>query len=173
MKKILILVMVMILAMLTLVSCDGIANAEWEQESKTNQMLSQMNQQVGMPEIKEFYEKKMMKEIYELRDNSKLICYVYTQGMNGKLIYIGKCMGFGVPYATQYTNPEKTTGSGTLPQADPNGLYMPTSSQATWVMIINEDTGKREIMYCEPNTVVTQSKMPKRICETWSLPTDY
>jgi hypothetical protein len=149
-------------------------SAEQKQENKTDLILNQMNNEIGMPNIKEFYEKKMAKEIYELRDNSKLVTYAYTQSMNGKFIYLGKAMGFGLPYGTQYTNPQKVEYSSlALPQADPNGLYMPDSATATWLMMINEENGKREIMYCEPNTVVTQSKLPKRLVEGWSLPNNY
>jgi hypothetical protein len=137
--------------------------------------MNEINNQVGMPNIKEFYEKKMAKEIFELRDNSKLITYAYSQSIDGKFIFIGQCIGFGLPYSTQYTNPEKYMGySGIiLPQADPNGLFTPTGLSATWLMYINPDTGEKEIIYTEPQIVVTQSKLPKRLCAEWSLPENY
>lgn len=173
MRKFIGFVMIFIV-MITFVGCEIPQSAEQKQTYATQQILTDMNNQIGMPNVKEFYEKKMAKEIYELRDNSKLVCYAYTQAMNGKLVYIGKCMGYGLPYSTQYTNPEKYEVNGaTLPQADPNGLYMPSSSSATWIMLINEENGKREIMYCEPNTIVTQSKMSRRLVESWSLPDNY
>jgi len=154
--------------------------AEEKQTQQTKQALNQMNNQIGMPNIKEFYEKKMAKEIFELRDNSKLVCFAYTQAMNGKFIYLGKCFGYGLPYSVQYTNPQQILeygqsggGNVTIPQADPNGLYMPEGLSATWLMMINETTGEREIMYAEPNVVVKQSKLPKRLVEDWSLTKDY
>lgn len=154
-----------------------------------NKLVTEANRQVGMPNVKEFYEKKMAKQIIELRDNSKLICYAYTKNeMTGKYVFEGKCMGFGLPYSTQYTNPQtlqrlsipNDTGDSSVsmqdevvPQADPNGLYMPSSASATWLMMINENTGKVEAQYYEPNIVVTQSKKPSRLCEAWSLPSNY
>lgn len=168
-----ILVSLMVLSTALFVGCDLERSAEAKQEIATNQALNQMNNEIGMPNIKEYYEKKMAKEIYEMRDNSKLICYAYTQNMNGKFVYLGKCIGYGLPYSVQYTNPEKYEYNGVaLPQADPNGLYMPEGLSATWIMLINEE-GKREIMYCEPNIVVTQSKLPKRLVEAWSLTNNY
>lgn len=175
----------------TFVGCSVERSAEDMQVEQTKTLIQEMNNQIGLPEIKEFYEKKMAKEIFELRDNSKLICYAYTKNeMTGKYVYEGKCMGYGLPYSTQYTNPMQYTGVTTkhvgwgeggeysysyelMPQADPNGLYTPTGLSSTWLMIINEETGEREVEYYEPAIVVTQSKKPKRLCEEWSLPKDY
>jgi len=189
MKRIFGLILVLIIMMSVMVGCDYSQSADEKQTQATSQLLNQMNNKIGMPNIKEFYEKEMAKEIYELRDDSKLVCYAYTQAMDGKFIYLGKCMGFGLPYSTQYTNPQQYTrirpnasygetgvasyGDVTMPQPEPNGLFMPDSASATWLMMINPDTGEREVMYVEPNTVVTQSKLPKRLVEEWSLSKDY
>lgn len=185
-KKLLCFMMVIVLSVLA--GCSGFGttsapSAEVQQTAATNQIMTEMNNQIGMPNIKEFYEKKMAKEIFELRDNSKLVTYAYFQSMNGKFVFLGQCVGFGLPYSTQYTNPERLgivknysqAGDApyTLPQADPNGLFTPTGLSATWLMYINPDTGKREVIYSEPSLVVTQSKMPKRLVETWSLPDNY
>lgn len=145
-----------------------------QQSEQQEKMLQDQQSQVGLPDIHEWTEKKMMKEILELRDNSKLITYAYLQNINGKLLYLGQCVGFGLPYSTQYTNPERYAYNGvSLPQADPNGLFSAQGVSATWIQYFNSDTGKREVIYCEPNVVITQSKLPKRLCEEWSLPKDY
>jgi hypothetical protein len=185
MKKLILLVMV--IGILFIVGCDGTTtvavDSEVQQAQTTKKIMNEMNNQIGMPDIKEFYEKKMAKEIFELRDNSKLITYAYSQNLNGKFVYIGRCMGFGLPYSTQYTNPEKVDfvdggeydalNPYVLPQADPNGLFTSNGVSATWLMLINEETGKPEIMYYEPTIAVHQSKLPRRLVESWSLPSDY
>lgn len=158
-------------------------NSDVQQKQQTEQVMQEINRQVGMPNITNFYEKKMAKKIFELRDDSKLITHAYMTNLNGKFIYIGKCMGYGLPYSVQYTNPEKmgvveggkynAVNPYTIPQADPNGLFMPEGLSATWLMLLDEETGKQEIMYVEQEIVVTQSKLPKRLCEGWSLPNDY
>jgi len=143
-------------------------------EKQTEQLMSDMNAQIGMPEIINYYERKMAKEIFELRDDSRLITYAYTQTLEGRFIFIGECVGFGLPYSVQYTNPEKAEYRGySLPQADPNGLFMPDGLSATWLMYINPDTGNREAIYMEPTITVTQSKLPRRLVSSWSLPGDY
>lgn len=156
-----------------------ISGSQKEANRKQKQILEESNRQIGMPNIKNFYEKKMAKDIWELRDNANLTTYAYTKNMNGKYVYLGRCMGFGLPYTTQYTNPEArdTTYSDAsdviLPQADPNGLYSSASTSATWLMLVNEETNEQEVIYAEPEIVVTQSKLPKRLVEEWSLPANY
>lgn len=156
--------------------------SEREMNKQQQQILEESNRQVGMPNMKNNFEKKMAKDIWELRDNPDLTTYAYTQNMDGKFVYLGRCVGYGLPYTTQYTSPEQleTGGSSnsgywgvTLPQADPNGLYSSETTNATWLMIINEETNEREIMYSEPSIIVKQSPLPRRMCEEWSLPSNY
>jgi hypothetical protein len=39
--------------------------------------------------------------------------------------------------------------------------------------MVDENTGEQSIVYAEPNMVVTQTKLPKRLVEEWSLPSNY
>lgn len=177
-KKIVCGILTIVMACGVMTACHNNPSAEDTQKQQTNQALDQMNKQLGMPAVKNFQEKKMLKHIYELRDKSNLICYWYTVNqMDGKLVYQGKCIGYGLPYSTEYTNPEKTTYSGetglaTLPQADPNGLYAPSSADATWIDAV-DDNGNEHIQYVEPNIIVSENKKDKRLCEAWSLPANY
>lgn len=184
MKRILGLVLVFGFGLVILTGCSASVpeNADNKQAAQQEKMMNDQVNQVGLPDIKDWSEKKMAKEVYELRDNAKLVTYAYTQNLNGKFIYIGQCIGFGLPYSVQYTNPEKMVdgvdlgdsyGTMLVPQPEPNGLFMPDGLSATWLQYINPDTGKREVIYCEPNIVVTQSKLPKRLLETWSIPDNY
>ena len=95
--------------------------------------------------------------IIELCDKENLICYAYIKSdYQGKLFFIGKCVGYGIPFSAQYTNPERYEINGaTLPQPDPNGLFMPTSSSATWLMMIDPKTNKPRPVYIEPEIVVS------------------
>lgn len=157
----------------SLVGCESTVDSKDRQAQE--QLLQQANDQVGMPNITNFYEKKLAKKVLELRDDSKLITYAYTTNMNGKYVYLGKCMGYGLPYSTQYTNPQKNVGTNgaVIAQADPNGLFSADGTSATWLVMIDENTGEQSIVYAEPNMVVTQTKLPKRLVETWSLPENY
>lgn len=156
-----------IIALILFVSCDlesAPPSSDQQQAAQTEQALSEAQRQIGMPNIVNFQQRKLMKLIYEMCDKEDLICYAYIKSdYNGKLVFIGKCIGFGIPFSAQFTNPEKVVheckyegGSfGTLPQADPNGLFMPTSSSATWLMMIDPKTNKPRPVYIEPEIIVS------------------
>ena len=149
-----------LLSMLFFVGCQG--NFEESSDKKlarqTEQSMKEANRQIGMPAIKNFQERKLAKMIFELRDQEDLITYAYIVNLEGKLIFIGKCIGFGLPYSVQYTNPMKQLSHGsniTLPQADPNGLFMPDGLSATWLMMIDPKTNKPRPVYIEPQIIVS------------------
>ena len=154
-----------------MVGCTERERAQYEDIRKSEQAIADSQKSIGFPEVRYFNEKKNLKEIIELRDNPKLICYYYTKNtMTGKYIYQGKCSGYGIPYASSYTTPNDSEGE---PIPDPNGMYMQgLSTTATWIAHIN-DKGEKEIRYIEEEITVTQSKIDKRLCEEWSLPSNY
>lgn len=112
---------------------------------ETERRLAESARQVDIPNIKNWREKRLLKELYEKRDQDGLVTYTYIVDFHGKLHYLGQTIGYGLPYSTQFSNPEKIEESSDdynsskswvkLPQAEPNGLFMPTSSSATWVMM--------------------------------------
>ena len=182
MKKLLFIGMILA----TFVACEKpvISKSSTEIEREKQEHLSkQAIESVGLPNISNFYEKKTLKKILEMRDNPKLINHFYTKNsMTGKWVYEGKCIGFGISYTTQYTNPEKmghldggeygARNPYTIPQADPNGLYSVPNGTATWIMRVT-DNGDTIVDYIESEIRVSQNKIPARLCETWSLPAGY
>ena len=112
-----------------------------------------------MPAIVNFAEKRMMKDIIELRDQN-VATTTYIVDINGKMHKVCDSVGFGLPYATQYTNPQmpqRTSDAGVyvLPQADPNGLYSPASADGTWVQCLNPKTKKATVVFLEPRIIVS------------------
>lgn len=150
-----------ILSVLFLLPFLVFSECDQSSDSKMNQQQEQLSKeavsQLGLPSIKNFTEKRFMKMILELRDQPNLINYAYLFAENsGQLIFIGKCVGYGIPYATQYTNPQIETYKGnTKPQADPNGLFSPASAEGTWLMLIDPQTNKPQVVYIEPKIIVT------------------
>jgi hypothetical protein len=161
----------LVLLMLVCIFCSGCGvfddnSAEGKQKEKTEEILKEINAQIGMPAIQNFQEKKLSKMIFELRDREDLITYAYiVNHMTGELVFIGKCLGYGLPYSVQYTNPMKkvygASGNVTLPQADPNGLYMPQGLSATFLLMIDPDTGEGRPVYVEPEIIVSPIKLHK------------
>lgn len=136
------------------------------QQKQQEQLLSEATRQTGMPAIVNFRERKILKDILELRDQEGLVTYTYLWNeFNGKLVYLGESIGYGIPYATQYTNPQKLewmgSGSGwiTLPHADPNGLFSPESAEGTWVLLKDPNGSDVRPVYVEPRILVSPFKL--------------
>lgn len=137
--------------------------ADSRQAEETRVRLAEADRQIGMPDITRFTERKLAKDILELRDK-EITTYCYLVSWEGKLVFIGEAIGFGLPYSVQYTNPMMidTVEGGeygarnpyTMPQADPNGLFMPEGLSATWIMMKAPD-GKVRPVYMEPEIIVS------------------
>ena len=159
-----------------LTGCEGSSSAN-KYKQYTETVKNQVLDTVGYPNLTHYFEASQLKEIYELRDDPKLICYWYTKNMNGKWVYEGKCIGYGIPYSASYTAPETTKydyrDSAVVPQSEPNGIYTNgLSTSATWILAIHED-GEIVPEYLEPEIRVAQHKVRRELCEEWSLPDDY
>lgn len=180
MKKLSLFTVIIFIALFSLCVLSGCNrdisdNADAVQAKQTKTSMAEAARELGMPNIVNFQQKKNLKWIYELCDQANLICWAYTYSeYTGKFTFLYKCAGYGIPFSAQYTNPEKlvegdhyfgydVTGIlnylNVMPQEDPNGLFMPTSSQATWLIVINPETKELEAHYSEPNIYVSPSKM--------------
>ena len=148
----------------------GAPSADAIQSKRTSEAMGEATRQVGMPAIKNYQELKLAKMIYELRDQENYVCYAYLVNINGDLKFIGKCLGYGLPYSVQYTNPQKVVSGSkelgynyigaehnaimTVPQPDPNGLFMPDGLSATWLMMLDKEGVARPV-YIEPQIMVS------------------
>lgn len=140
-----------------LTACDVQPNSTQIERKKQEEMNMQAVTQVGMPAIVNFAEKRMMKDIMELRDQN-VATITYVTDINGRLHKRCNSIGYGLPYATQYTNPQRVVydsghGNAVIPQADPNGLYSPASAEGTWVMCVFN--GKPRPVYIEDRVTVS------------------
>jgi len=135
-------------------------------------MAQQANKEAGMPGISNFTEKKTMRKILEKRDSANLVTYGYIWSpMLAKFRFVGIGYGYPLPYATQYTNPTRIArhdevpyvGNVTLPQADPTGLWSPASADATWWLMMDEETKSVDAEYFEERINVVLHKLPKRM----------
>lgn len=138
------------------------------QRQQQEKILAEGTAQTGMPSIKNFRERKLLKDIFELRDQSGLVTYTYLWNeMQGKKVFFCNSIGYGIPYATQYTNPQKIADRGhqygyaILPQADPNGLFSPASADGTWIMCKNPQGDDVKPVFVEPRIIVSPFKLPE------------
>lgn len=151
--KVFVFAAVLVLAGLIAVACGGV---DYQRSIEQEQALQEGAAQVGTPAITNFQEMRLVKQLYELRD-TQISTYAYLQSNDGSLRCLGEAIGYGIPYSAQFTNPVNINGR---PQAEPNGLFMPDSASASWIMLFNPETGKASPVYVEPNLVVSQFKLP-------------
>lgn len=164
--------LIFLMFVLVVTSCDNTQkpSSDRELQLKTESIMQESNRQLGMPSIINFQEKKNLKWIYELCDQENLICYAYLfNEMKGEVgQYLGECVGYGIPYSTQFSNPEKymddpygtmEAGSIIIPQAEPNGLFKPTGMSATWLIMLEPKTKKPRPVYIEPMIIVSPFKL--------------
>jgi hypothetical protein len=163
--KRLILLSMLCVCCVSLTGCFEIApNADKRQAEQTKKQLLEADKQIGYPDIVNFTERRLAKDILELRDQEGLATYTYLKSLDGKLVFLTESVGYGLPYSVQFTNPEVVTrffsgDYGTIPQADPNGLFMPDGLSATWILVKDPETGKARPAYIEPEISVFPFKI--------------
>lgn len=177
-KKIIAVILSTICVTGVLTACVDDYSNDDKQAAQTQQITKRGSNAVGMPNVTNFFEKKMLKRVIEDNDNPNLITYVYVQSQyTGKFEYIGEAIGHGIPYSTSYTNTEYAPYNGsssyTLPQPDPNGIYKPDNTKGTWVMLIDPKSKEAKPTLMEPDVVTSQFKLRKEVCDPSSLPSDY
>jgi hypothetical protein len=167
MKKIVTIVAVIAAGLLATACVEDRPTGDVKERRATEQLTQQAVATVGMPAVTNFTEKKMLKMLYELRDNPNYTTYTYVTDMNGKRHKICDSIGFGIPYAMQFSNPQKdifyTSSSAVhfqMPQAEPNGLFPPSSAEGTYVMCVDPRSTERKAVPVYVEDRITVSPFP-------------
>lgn len=138
-------------------------SSDSRQRAQQERLSEESNRQVGMPGITKFTEKRLFRMIMELRDQ-EIATYAYIPDLQGRLWHLCDAVGYGLPYSTEYTNPQRLYdpvfhNSAVLPQADPNGLFMPSSAEGTWIACVDENRKNVRPVYVEPRVIVSPFKL--------------
>ncbi|MFL0802552.1 MAG: hypothetical protein K6L81_02470 [Agarilytica sp.] len=157
----------LILLIISISACgiDTPPSADQIQAEQTSQMSKAAAQAIGMPNITNFTEKRFAKLIYELKDQ-EVTTYSYFMDMQGRLHFLCESIGYGLSASVQYSNPQRvlhgpgTNGrsAATIPQPEPNGLFMPEGLAATFVLCSDDRGGVRPV-YSEPELIVSPFKL--------------
>lgn len=95
-------------------------------------------------------ERDVFIQLYKMR-NEALSTYTIVTSSFGNELWECPSIGYPIPADTQLTNPEFYYSSGgTLPQAEPNGLYSSKNTVGTWVLCVLEN-GEVYPVYTEMN----------------------
>lgn len=153
-----IIILSAVLAALALTGCNE-KNSDRVQAEQQEVLLQEGTSQVGMPAIKNFRERKMLKMIYELRDQESFATYTYVVSQQtGELKLLCKSIGYAINDATGFTNPNKIvrdngTAYGTNTQAEPNGLFTPDTSNSYWVICVGRNNQPQPVFVGTPVVV--------------------
>lgn len=153
------------------------ADAFWGKEKSADEKVSadletqlkEGEKQVPLPAIVNWTERRAVQWLYELRDDPDFRTHSYLFTINGDFIKLCDSIGFGINASIQFANPIKHTDPGgdahgngamPLPQAEPNGLFMPEGLAATYVMCIDpsateDSTDAIKPVYVEPDLIVS------------------
>jgi hypothetical protein len=155
-------------AALTLAACDEprLKTSDQKMNAAQEQLANEAVMAVGMPAIVNWQEKRMAKSILEARDKTIATTTYIVAENSGQLLKLCDSVGYGLPYATQFTNPMKLAiqyfpepighyVDGVMPQADPNGLFSPAAADATWIFCLDPADKKDKPVYVEPKTIVS------------------
>ena len=152
---------------------DSKPTSDQVQSAQQERILQEGTSQVGMPAIKNFRERKVLKDVLEKRDQEGLVTYTYLfSEVKGCMVFLGDTIGYPLPYATQFTNPQKleySPGHGyvTTPQADPNGLFSPSSAEGTWLLMKDPRSDNVGVIYTEPKVIALPFRAPESsVCKT-------
>ena len=156
-------VLMLLTLVLFMVGCEETPpTTDRKQAARTEQMSAEADAQVGMPGITTFTERRMVRMLYELRDK-KVATFSYVMDFQGRLWHVCDSIGYGLPYGVQFTNPQRIVQSysqsfGSIPQSEPNGLFMPPTAEGTWIMCAGPG-GAIDPVYVEPRVVVSPHKL--------------
>lgn len=170
------LVIVVAIGSLLLIGCQKEVNTADDDMAKLNaEMQEEAIKEVGFPAIVNMRELRLLKHIYELRDQEDLLLHAYNYSpYTGLYTYLGRCIGYGLPYGVQFSNPMRdgivgNVKAGTpsrhwdlIPQPEPNMLFPPDGVDATWILLVG-DNGEPKVCYMEPKLTVVPFKLPKRL----------
>jgi len=143
-------------------SCADEPSSDKTQRVQQEKISQQANAQVGMPGVTNFTEKKIVANLYELRDKN-ISTFSYVADYEGRLWHLCDSIGYGLPYGVQFSNPSKPINpnvaeTAVLPQAEPNGLFMPPTAEGTWVICAGPK-GDPAPVYVEPRVIVSPFKL--------------
>jgi hypothetical protein len=173
-----------------LAACSVNQSNDSKRAEQQEQSIADGQAQVPAPAIVNWNELRMFKTVMERRDQANLSTWTYTKNLDGKYTFVCESIGFGIPYNTRSNNPQHyelvTTHTGVsgmsnawsdgqggyvwgehaiMPQAEPNGLFIPESAKGTWNTCLNPETGKATITYQEEDVAVFEYRLPDEMVE--------
>ena len=141
-----------------------------QEQAQQNTQMNQFLRNQPVPSFDWSLERHMLIQLYAARQKATNTFSVVQSEFTGKVLWSCPSIGFPLPYATQLTNPlqivfghhpSEHDASGVVAQQEPNGLFTPSHSDATWVPCVDEK-GKITPVYEEKHVTVFLRPMEER-----------
>jgi hypothetical protein len=144
--------------------CSNDPTAAQIEQSSQNLQMNQFLRNQPVPSFDWSLERHMLIQLYTARQRATNTFSVVQSEYTGKVLWSCPSIGFPLPYATQLTNPQQVISSygvgggnhfadGVVAQQEPNGLFTPSQSDATWVPCVDEK-GRITPVYEEKHVTV-------------------
>jgi hypothetical protein len=138
--------------------CDSTPSAASKEQAVQNTQMEQFLRNQPVPSFDWSLERHMLIQLYAARQRATNTFSVVQSEFTGKVLWSCPSIGFPLPYATQLTNPQQVRYfnehlNAVVAQQEPNGLFTPQQSEATWVPCVDEK-GKITPVYEEKHVTV-------------------
>lgn len=166
-RNIFVAILTSLVVSLFVVACYSRPNSDSINSQRQETLLMQAVAKIGMPAIKYFRELRMMNRILEERDQTIPTWTYLWSDYNRCFTFIETSVAYPIPYSTERTSPQKFVRWGehvAMPQADPNGLYPPSSAEGTFVEMNNPTkVNTTGLVYSEPRISTFPYELPERL----------
>ena len=141
---------------------DQPSSAVSQEHIAQDMQMQQFLRNQPVPSFNWSLERHMLIQLYAARQQATNTFSVVQSEYTGKVLWSCPSIGFPLPYATQLTNPLQAqwsyhggegVASAVVSQQEPNGLFTPSQSDATWVPCV-DDKGRITPVYEEKHVTV-------------------
>jgi hypothetical protein len=132
--------------------------AEEKDQAETDKIMNDLGQTQKIPKISYSQTRASLIKILEL-EGKATATWTVERSMDGRILTIFPSIGYPIPGGTSLTNPQQLTcraysstsasnSCSTIGQAEPTGVFPPTTSEGTRVIQVMPD-GSKVVFYSE------------------------
>jgi hypothetical protein len=126
-----------------LLFCGCTETSESLDNAKVDEQQKIYAQSQPIPVFKWSQDRDNLTQIYKMKNESRATYSVVRAMGTGEILWDCPSIGFPIPVDTQLTNPLQISygvhGSGTIEQAEPNGLFSSKNTDGTYVLCVLGD----------------------------------
>lgn len=147
---------------LILLACESTASVE--ESERTESQQARFARAQPTPTFDWSLERHLLIQLYQVRNRAVATYSYVVSPMTGRVTWRCNSLGFPFSATTQLTNPQqvlyRTGGPSVVAQAEPNGVFAPSTTEGTWVICTGPSGA--EPVYIEENVRTFTRPMVER-----------